>query len=480
MFELQESKPTRVRLRFPKDPTPRFRPEVSGQLDSLRGCPDFLVPQEHLARDVWSLVQRFDTSSLEASFSALGRHGFHPRRVLAVLLYGSLIGLHESTKLAAALKTDAALRFLAGGVAISSGTLRRRRQLMASFLPAALQQTVALARELGMLDRVDVAVDSVRLRAHSSTASIRTLARSTERLAELKSVDAEKLGEEQKKIHEEKLAKHQNAVEQCAEKGVTNFVVGNELASLMKLGTGANAPGHRVTMAATGVKERLVLSVFVDASNHDTGKLQPALEEAHRVLDAIGAPQAVPALADAGYWTKQDLAFALSSDDSILIKEPPEPQAKKDAHGKRLFSRERFDLRTDDSVICPAGTMMKGPKPASDGRVKYLGIGCEQCPLKVQCTTGKRREFTVDLELEHLRARMRERFASEPNRYKRRIAIIEPVFSNIESTMGYRRVTTRDPMSLRAEILLKVIAHNLSRLIHRRRVICVEVSVDVF
>ena len=122
---LEEQVPQRTRRRFPKDPTPRFRQDVSRQLDSLRGCPDYQVPKDHLAREVWTLVERIDTSGLEAKFSALGRHGFHPRRVLAVLIYGSLIGLHESTKLGTALKTDAALQFLAGGQVISSGTLAR-------------------------------------------------------------------------------------------------------------------------------------------------------------------------------------------------------------------------------------------------------------------------------------------------------------------------------------------------------------------
>src|SRR6185436_12125808 len=108
-----------------------------------------------------------------------------------------------------------------------------------------------------------------------------------------------------------------------------------ELASLMKLGNGANAPGHRATVAATGAKERIALAVFVDASAVDAGKLQRAVEEAHRVLQAAGASLLkVPASADAGYWTKEDLRFAIKSGDDVLIKEPP-AQAKYDAEGNR-------------------------------------------------------------------------------------------------------------------------------------------------
>ena len=55
-----------------------------------------------------------------------------------IALYGSLTGLHESTKLAAALETDAALRLLSGGHAISAGTLRRFRNTNRAFFEDAI------------------------------------------------------------------------------------------------------------------------------------------------------------------------------------------------------------------------------------------------------------------------------------------------------------------------------------------------------
>ena len=125
---------------------------------------------------------------------------------------------------------------------------------------------------------------------------------------------------------------------------------------------------------------------------------------------------------------------------------------------------------------------MKGPRKAAYGRVVWDGVGCSACPLKSKCTTGKMRQLTAHLELERLRSEMRERFAADAakHRYDKRIAIVEPVFSNIESTMKYRRATTRHADSIRAEILLKVIAHNVSRLIHRTRVIRVDVFLEQF
>jgi transposase len=100
-------------------------------MDSIQGCPEVQVPAGHLARAVRRIVESFDTSLLEENYSSLGRHGFHPRQVLAVWLYGSMIGVHESTKLGAAMETDAALRLLSG--CSSQVDAHARRLLLAGF-----------------------------------------------------------------------------------------------------------------------------------------------------------------------------------------------------------------------------------------------------------------------------------------------------------------------------------------------------------
>ena len=216
-----------VRRRVRRDPKPHFRPDVSRQLDAVRGCPEVQVPEDHLARAVRRLVELFDTSLLEENYSSLGRHGFHPRQVLAVWLYGSMTGTHESTKLAAAMETDAALRLLSGGHAISAGTLRRFRQRNRAFFEDAIAQTVRMAHDLGLLRRDQLGVDSVRLRAHAATSAARTLVRSRKRLAELLDMALEPLSDDERARHEGKIAKHRDAIARCEAEGRTNLVITN-------------------------------------------------------------------------------------------------------------------------------------------------------------------------------------------------------------------------------------------------------------
>jgi transposase len=465
-----------VRRRIRRDPQPRFKQDCSAQLDAVAGCPAAVVPPGHLAWTVRSQIERLDLSALEAGYSSLGRHGYHPRQVLGVWVYASLVGMHHSTKVARALKTDNALRLLSGGHAISEGKLRRFRRENRAFFEDAIAQTAALAHRDGWLDTDALAVDSMRLRAHASTKAVRTLKRSTERLAELAAVDVTTLDDAARAKHEDKLLKHRTAVAQCQAQQRASVVTTNESAALMKFPSGAALPGHRITVTAAGVKQRFVVGVLVDSATNDYGKLGPMLEQAHRVLTQAGVAPDVPlqAAADAGYAAVEDYAFADANRAWVDVLVPVADGDSAAGTRKGYFGRERFTL-DGDGATCPAGKAMRGPFDNGDGRNKWLGVGCGDCTLKSQCTPGRERSIAVDVELERLRAAMRQRMQqpAAQQRYNQRIATVEPVFAGLQDTMAYRRASARHSASVVAEALLKILAYNLSRLAAARRLSCV-------
>jgi hypothetical protein len=59
------------------------------------------------------------------------------------------------------------------------------------------------------------------------------------------------------------------------------------------------------------------------------------------------------------------------------------------------------------------------------------------------------------------------------------MATIEPVFASVEDGMAFRRVASRHPRTVRAEVLLKLLAHNIRRLLTRRRLFCVFIPLEV-
>ena len=92
--------------------------------------------------------------------------------------------------------------------------------------------------------------------------------------------------------------------------------------------------------------------------------------------------------------------------------------------------------------------------------------------LRPQCTDTKqgRRVLTVRPSFERGRAAMLARMQAPDAkaRYAQRMATIEPVFANIQSVLGFRRLSSRHTPTVRAEIVLKLLAHNISRLLARR------------
>lgn len=461
----------RKRSRTPRDPAPRFKDDRQSQLDGVDGCPELQLDDEHLARRVLEFVRLLGAEQLASTYSALGRRGYRPERVLAILVYGSLIGLHHSTKLGRACQTDVALRWLAGGWRPSASTLRRFRLAHAEYFEEALARTVAIADERGLLDVEELSVDSVRLRAHASTHEVRTETRSKKRLEQLESSPVDASDAEGTRARDAKIQKHRDALERLQTEGRTNLVLTNPSAGLMKFPSGASAPGHRVTVVASGVTQRLAVGLLIDASGSDSGKLGPAMQKVLETLDELGVAtgRRLVVSADAGYFTERDLRWADEhrARVDVLIHE-----AATSNGGRTTMGRSHFTIPDDGSTpTCPAGNSMAGPYDRPSGEREWKGVGCNDCPLRSQCTPGKQRTLVIHPEFERLRAAMRERMAREgaAERYSKRIATIEPVFSQIQDTMGFRRVSTRFARGLRGEIFLKFLAHNIARLIQAAR-----------
>jgi DDE family transposase len=407
----------------------------------------------------------------------LGQRGYAPRQLLCLWVYASLSRLHHATKLARALVTDTALRLLSGGHAISRPVLNRFRMSQAALFQKVLEQTVQCALKHGWVNAQDLAVDSVRLRAHADPGQVRILQRSQERLKHLALVDTASLSEPERHQHQQKVAKHTQAVQLCTQAKAASVVLTSPAAALMQFPGDVYLPGHRLTVTASGTQSRMVVGVLLNAAANDTGMLEQALTQARHMLHTVGLPWVVrlQAAADAGYWSRQDLAFAATNTGWVdtLINERSD-SSRLQGQDTKYFGRDAFQLRSVDEVLCPANKRMLGPHRDRDAHV-YRGDGCEHCPLHTSCTPAKQRQLKVNWEYEKLKTWMRERMNQEgaQARYHQRMGTAEPVFSYLEDSMGFRRVSSRKPGTVTAELLLKLVAYNVARLFACSALLCV-------
>lgn len=438
-----------------------------------------LVGKEHLARKVQRVVERFELAEVEARYSALGQNGFAPRQLLALWVYASLIGLHQGTRLARALQTDAALRLLSGGHCISVAVLNRFRSQHGELFQAALEETVRWAHQQGLIEAQALGVDSVRLRAHANGRQVRVLKHSRQRLKQLAQVDTHSLSAEERARHELRVQRHQHAVRICEQRAAASVLLTNPSASLMQFPGNGVHPGHRVTVMASGAKQRLVVGVLLSAAGNDKGQLEGAVLEARRVLHAAGLPLAVKlqVAGDSGYWSEEDLRFAAQNAGwvDVLLQQPSPTGPLANAPG--FFSREDFQLKPSErAVVCPAGRTMHGPVRDTVNRCDvYRGDGCSDCPMRPKCTRSAQRKFSVRWDYERFTKAMLHRMQQQgaQARYAQRMATVEPVFASVEHDMGFRRLSSRHSRTVQAEVLLKLLAHNVSRLLAGGRLFCV-------
>ena len=154
----------------------------------------------------------------------------------------------------------------------------------------------------------------------------------------------------------------------------------------------------------------------------------------------------------------------------------------------RRDPRPHFKLAADGrKVHCPAGKAMHGPKAKGKGVNRWTGDGCRACSLRDRCCTPglKYRTYTASPAFEKARSEMRARLTTPEGRaaYGARMATIEPIFASLESDMGFRRASSRHAQTVLAEVLLKLLAHNLGRLVAtrtHRRLFCAWLTLEEF
>ena len=317
----------------------RLETAERGQVEFQQGSLDELLSLDHRARQVWDYVERFDLGVLygrvRTTVQSTGRPAIDPAILMSLWLYGTLEGVGSARLLDRLCKSDAAYRWLCGGVSVNYHTLSDFRSEAGPVLDELLSRSMVGLIASGLVDVQTVAVDGLRVRASAGSGSFR----SGERLSELyraakeavdrlraeveedpgsadrrtkarrRAVAEDRLRrlEEAQQVH----AKIEDRREQADRKQrrkkprddkPVRASTSDPQARVMKMGDGGYRPAYNVqfTTAAEGAH---IIGVAVTDQGTDHGLLKPALDEVERRY-GIKPGQA---LADGGYYSKADI-----------------------------------------------------------------------------------------------------------------------------------------------------------------------------
>jgi transposase len=137
-----------------------------------------LLPGDHRARLVWSFVESLDLSRLYdrvlSREGEAGRPAADPAVMLALWLYATIEGVGSARELERLAQSDAAYRWLAGGVPLNDHGLADFRVLSVEVLDRLLTQSVTALIAEGLVSLDEIAVDGTKIRASASKTSFKT------------------------------------------------------------------------------------------------------------------------------------------------------------------------------------------------------------------------------------------------------------------------------------------------------------------
>jgi len=302
-------------------------------------CLDDLLGPEHLARQVWDHVEGLDLSALygrvRTTVVSSGRPAIDPAILMSLWLYATLDGVGSARLLDRLCASEAAYRWLCGGVGVNYHTLSDFRSEAGPLLDDLLSKSVAGLIEAGLVDVSTVAVDGLRVRASAGAGSFRRGERlealyeaakaaveqlrtevaddpgsaERRRTARRQAVAADRLRrlEEARAAHAEI---EQRRLKEAAAQRRKNKQNGKPVrastsdpqARVMKMADGGFRPAYNVQIM-TAAEGSHIVGIAVTNCGSDHGLLGPAIDEIERRYGV----RPKRALVDGGYHSKADI-----------------------------------------------------------------------------------------------------------------------------------------------------------------------------
>jgi transposase len=273
----------------------RTKEPFRGQAVIRFEMPEDTLPESHVARVMWRIVETLDLATFTARAKAVeghaGRDVISMHMVLTLWLYAISQGIGSARKIARLIKSDDAFRWIVGDQSVGHSTLSEFR--------VGHREVLASLMHKGLLSLDLVAQDGTRIRASASAPSFRrerSLLECREQAAlHVKAVFAEAddpaASDNEKRAREAAAQDYQRRVEaaidavrelQADGKDKPRASTTDADARVMKMGDGGFRPAYNVQMATAGSEmggPRTIVGVRVTNVGSDMGSVTPMLDQ---------------------------------------------------------------------------------------------------------------------------------------------------------------------------------------------------------
>lgn len=448
-----------------------------------------LIPADHLARAIESLVQKLPAADfLENNKSVEGHAGrprTDPRLLVAIWVYAYSQGLGEAEAIAEEMKYEPALRWLAGNQTLSARTLSGFRVAHEKALRRLFAELLGMLSQLGLVDLSQVTIDGTKIQAAAGAGSFRRektlrehIARADEVITKLEAPGAAEAISKRKqaalkRAAEERKMRLERSLEELAQirQGKTKAEQAEARVSLtdpearkMKGSQGGYAPSYNVQLTTT-VKHPFIVDVAVTQQGFDQQQLAPALVRMPELSGQV--------IVDGGYLTAESIAAAEKAGVELIGPEfDPAAQARASSAAalKRVgiapeYGPSAFKILGQE-LQCPAGKLMaRKEQHAHYTRYQAKRADCRACAHRLQCCpqSGQR---TVKIFRERPEvAAFAERMKEEKNKELYRLRGPAAEFPNawIKAKHRLRQFHVRGLAKVAIEALWSVFTYNIQQ-----------------
>jgi len=430
-----------------------FEPYDPDQASLFPPSPADWLPEGHLAYFVAETVEELDLSAFLAKFSdrddGRGSLAYHPRMLLKVLIYSYAVGIFSSRKVAQNIDDLVALRYLAGGNRPSHRTIARFRQDNVERFEKIFVDVVRIARRAGLVQLGAVAIDGTKIHANASKHKAMSYGR-------MKTEEA-KLRREIRKITD--MAQGLDAAE---DKEFGPDFRGDELPAELQRRT------ERRAKIRTAMKE-----LEEEQAREDAEKKRGEKHAASGRGPELQRPNGTPPDARQRNFTDPESRIMLTGRKSF--EQCFNAQAAVDSQEQIIVAVAVHQSASDAEHLLSMTDAVQRNCEGAPARVladagykseaNFLALEARDIDACVALGRGENLPEEVSAAKPATR-RMARKLRSKSGRahYKRRKAIVEPVFGWVKHVLGFRAFLMRGLRKVRGEWNLVCLALNLRRM----------------
>lgn len=441
------------------------------------------------------IFSQIDTKAIEEKYSMLGRHAYHPKLNVAILIYAYSQGVYSSRKIEERCRKDLSFMYISHFNCPNFRVLADFRKDNLPFFLEAFKKSIEMAKSLGMVSLGHVATDGSKFFAdtskHKAASYSRLKANEKKLTKEIEELikKADDIDAKEDKIYHngtgylipddikikekrlEKIKKIKKELEDREEKENPGKEI-DPKKQISYADTDARIMKRSKDFAycyngqiSVDSKDQIIVGQHLTQNPNDKKELSRAIDEIKESTGKI--PEKMSA--DSGYLSSENISVLKDADiDGYIATGKGEKDiSDTDKIGIKNFSYDK----QKDVFICPAGQGLKLKSTGKKRAYKTAAGVCAGCCYKNKCTACKGDTATIYIDDDGIiLAKMSEKMKKDSSRqiYGKRKIIVEPVFGQIKTT-GFKRFSLRGLEKVAGEFSLVCAVSNFKKIVKKMK-----------